>query len=384
MDFERSNQHEFNGNASLKKLFGEYRVTNYARFIRFTELEGNIIDDGILTWYDAREQHPTRSEYRLYFKDNKVMETALSGDLFIIARRPDGELLVIISEQNSTVENQLKWLFGIEESVGIFNFMEMDNKNREMNFPAMIILDELGVDTLTESDEYIDHLIEPFISKGFPKTSIFSNLARDALKNAEPFEFPDETIIEWMNLEETMFRRLEKHIVSNRLSAGFSDHGEVDVDGFIHFSLSVQNRRKSRVGHALENHLEEIFKVHGLSFDKGKVTENNSKPDFLFPGLKEYQSSSFSEEQLTMLGVKTTCKDRWRQVLAEAERINHKHLFTLEPGITEKQTDQMKYNNLQLVVPQALFETYSIRQNNYLMNLKEFISEIKRKEKAMG
>jgi hypothetical protein len=31
-----------------------------------------------------------------------------------------------------------------------------------------------------------------------------------------------------------------------------------------------------------------------------------------------------------MLGAKTTCKDRWRQVLTEAIKIPHKHLFTLE------------------------------------------------------
>jgi hypothetical protein len=30
-----------------------------------------------------------------------------------------------------------------------------------------------------------------------------------------------------------------------------------------------------------------------------------------------------------MLGVKTTCSDRWRQVLAEADRIQLKHLLTL-------------------------------------------------------
>jgi hypothetical protein len=28
-----------------------------------------------------------------------------------------------------------------------------------------------------------------------------------------------------------------------------------------------------------------------------------------------------------MPGVKSTCKDRWRQVLAEADRIDHKHLL---------------------------------------------------------
>jgi len=27
-----------------------------------------VVADGLLTWYDAREQHPTRSEHRLYLQ----------------------------------------------------------------------------------------------------------------------------------------------------------------------------------------------------------------------------------------------------------------------------------------------------------------------------
>lgn len=50
----------------------------------------------------------------------------------------------------------------------------------------------------------------------------------------------------------------------------------------------------------------------------------------------------FSIIACTMLGVKSTCKDRWRQVLSEAKRIDNKHLATLEPGISENQTAEMQ------------------------------------------
>ncbi len=52
-----------------------------------------------------------------------------------------------------------------------------------------------------------------------------------------------------------------------------------------------------------------------------------------------------------MLGVKSTCKDRWRQVLSEAARIPDKCLLTVEPGISENQTNEMQANRLQLVLP---------------------------------
>ena len=59
-----------------------------------------------------------------------------------------------------------------------------------------------------------------------------------------------------------------------------------------------------------------------------------------------------------MLGAKSTLKDRWRQVLSEAERIDNKHLLTLEPGISENQTSEMQVKQLQLVLPRKLHESF--------------------------
>lgn len=83
-----------------------------------------------------------------------------------------------------------------------------------------------------------------------------------------------------------------------------------------------------------------------------------------------------------MLGVKSTCKDRLRQVLSEAEKINNKHLLTLQPGISENQTNEMKSNNLQLVIPKGLHQTYQDEQKNWLMSFSDFINLIE--EKAMS
>ncbi|WP_419649887.1 type II restriction endonuclease [Thiolapillus sp.] len=130
------------------------------------------------------------------------------------------------------------------------------------------------------------------------------------------------------------------------LKEGFGD----DVDSFISFSLSVQNRRKSRAGHALENHLEEIFISRQICYQRGATTENRARPDFLFPSGGEYHDPFFDSNLLTMLGAKSTCKDRWRQVLSEAERIPDKHLLTLETAISTAQTDEMRGHRLQLVV----------------------------------
>jgi len=235
----------------------------------------------------------------------------------------------------------------------------------------------LGIDAGESDEGYLPDLLEKF-KDNFPPRKVFSAYARDTLPRKFNTDDPDEIILAWMEHEEMLFRTLERHIVGDRLSKGFGN----DVDGFVAYSLSVQNRRKSRVGHALENHLEFIFKSKRIRYARQAVTENKAKPDFLFPGRAEYLDLTFSVDLLSVLGVKSTCKDRWRQVLSEAKRIPDKHLFTLEPGISENQTDEMKSNRVQLVVPQGIHETYRASQREWIMNLGGFIELVKRKEKV--
>lgn len=76
-----SNQHEFNGVAALKGIFGLNRVTMKAIF----SVRGDHISELVnVTWYDARDQHPSRTEYRLYFQGNVVMQRARAGDNILI------------------------------------------------------------------------------------------------------------------------------------------------------------------------------------------------------------------------------------------------------------------------------------------------------------
>jgi hypothetical protein len=57
-----------------------------------------------------------------------------------------------------------------------------------------------------------------------------------------------------------------------------------------------------------------------------------------------------------MLAAKTTCKDRWRQILNEADRIPAKHLLTLQEGVSEGQFREMNDAGVRLVVPRALHD----------------------------
>ncbi len=366
----RSNQHEFNGVQDLKRILGKDKRTLPARFIYLGEKEKDTaVADGSVTWYDAKEPHPPRSEYRLYFPTTPVSEKASDGDLLVIGKRPDGSVLVLVAQAGSTVENQVLWLFGLHDFAGT-RFAVRDIKNGgdiRLNFAGKFILEALGLELETD-ENYLDAMLKEFPS-GFPATRRFSTFARSVLKGVSSVDDPDGALVAWIDKEETLFRTLERYLVVERIQKGFGS----DVDAFIEFSLSVHNRRKSRAGFALENHMEQVFRDNGVRYSRGQVTENRSRPDFLFPGAKEYHDPAFPTRRLSMLGTKSTCKDRWRQVLAEAEKIRNKHLLTLEPGISEDQTNEMKANRLQLVLPSGLHATYKPAQRAWLMDISAFI-----------
>src|SRR3546814_4977886 len=48
----------------------------------------------------------------------------------------------------------------------------------------------------------------------------------------------------------------------------------------------------------------------GVQYARGAETENKNKPDFLFPGPQAYHDDLFPRDRLTMLGAKSTLKDR--------------------------------------------------------------------------
>ncbi|GFR77854.1 restriction endonuclease EcoRII, partial [Elysia marginata] len=321
-----SNQHEFNGVEGLRDMLGEPvgKHGYEAQFLYLTDSdEFPIVESGFLTWYDARqrariERGVMRYEYRLYFPTNTASQLANEGDTLIIAKKPDNTLLAIIAEAETTISRQLLWLFGFTNDLhpSFSVRQELETEQDQIAFASRFVLESIGIDVETSAETFLDAMLQKF-GKAFPKTSVFSAYARSTLPDINPQDDYDAALMVWMEREEILFRTMEKHIIGERLAQGFGG----DVDDFIAFSLSVQNRRKSRAGLALENHLEALFSECSISYSRGAMTEHKSKPDFIFPSIEHYHDNDFEPNNLTMLGVKSSCKDRWRQVLTEANKI---------------------------------------------------------------
>lgn len=197
----------------------------------------------------------------------------------------------------------------------------------------------------------------------------------DFVSELFPFndQSPDKRLLKRREQEYIVFRMVEDLHALPLIEKGFNC-----VEDFVALANSISNRRKSRAGRSLELHLEQIFIEENLNtFETQATTEGNKKPDFLFPSLHAYKDDDFPSGQLQMLAVKTTLKDRWRQILNEANRIPKKYLFTLQEGVSENQFQEILAEGVTLVVPESLIRKFPKEHRDKLLSLAQFIAHIK-------
>lgn len=189
-------------------------------------------------------------------------------------------------------------------------------------------------------------------------------------------EVSDKRLLKRRECEYEIFQSVEEAVELPVILKGFSS-----VNEFVDRAQSILQRRKSRSGRSLELHLREIFLEDGLSegrnFSSQSESEPGKRPDFIFPSEAAYKEPSFPSEKLRMLAAKTTCKDRWRQILNEADRIRTKHLLTLQEGVSENQFREMSESGVRLVVPEDLHHAYPGSVRPLLLSLESFIGNIR-------
>ncbi len=213
----------------------------------------------------------------------------------------------------------------------------------------------------------------------FPASDVMSAAARKIENGIYDHEEyirlrPDNKLISWSEIEYRLFRAIENDRYGKLVAKGFSC-----VDDFIEKANTVLNRRKSRAGKSLEHHLGAIFTGNGIQFEGQVITEGNKRPDFIFPSASAYHDDSFPIGKLVFLAAKTTCKDRWRQILNEADRFRGqtKYLCTLQQGMTIKQMNEMAAEKVVLVVPQPYVKSYPRNTAMQIITLARFIDLVK-------
>lgn len=187
---------------------------------------------------------------------------------------------------------------------------------------------------------------------------------------------PDERLLRRRACEFEVFGSLEEAVELPIIRQGFHD-----LEDFLARAQTILQRRKSRSGRSLELHARQVFLEENLSegrdFSHQPESDPGQKPDFLFPSEAAYKNAAFPTDRLRMLAVKTTCKDRWRQITREANRIPLKHLLTIQEGVSENQFREMTESGVKLVVPSGLVTSFPESVRPHLQSLESFIGDVR-------
>jgi hypothetical protein len=389
VDPATSRGHEFQGVEALKDLLGISERRTFATTYMILSDDDPIVSVGSTgEWYDSRENQPHRApEWRLYYPAavDQIQVKMRAGDLLVIALTKDSKLVILLAPRDSTREAQLRVLFALRETEHEPMQSQKFGSDAAIGFVATEILEELGLAAPASESRgdgatviAMAEELSRVYPRSLPRGKEVSGLVQSRLADVDPILDPDGTLVRWIEAEEALFRRWEDGLIERRLKDGFmSPAGETDVQAFRDFSMSIRQSRVSRAGGALQLHTSRILVANGIEFDAQATTENGERPDFLFPGERSYHDSLYPPAQLRMLAVKFTAKDRWRQVLNEAVRIERKHLLTLEATISLPQLKAIESAKLQLVLPQPYLDLYPAPTRTSLNSLKDFLGELR-------
>jgi len=122
-----------------------------------------------------------------------------------------------------------------------------------------------------------------------------------------------------------------------------------NFDEFDSYFLSLIQSRKPRAGSAFQYTLKELFKKLNYPFKEEASVEG--KPDFLLPGEKHYKENA---PDCIIFTIKTTTRERWKQILIEGRKGLGQFLGTMDNGISENILKDMLANRINVVVPKNL------------------------------
>lgn len=307
----------------------------------------------------------TRNEYRItgFGRNFPFLKSEYTGSLLVILKQKNGEYKGYVLETEQDIEYFLDY-FGITPiETNQLLTTSFINSEKEENQAIKEFIESLTIDFPSSEQMSIE-------------AQRIQNLIYDHIEKVQLN--PDDKLLDWTEVEYRLFRALEHERYGTIIKNGFSD-----VDKFIEMANQVLNRRKSRAGKSLEHHLSSLFTGNNITFTPQAITEGNKKPDFIFPSIELYHDNSYPISKLASLAAKTTCKDRWRQVLNEADRLRseNKFLCTLQQAISSAQLEEMKNEKVILVVPERYIKTYPEKYQNDIWTLKKFIGYIQEIEK---
>lgn len=310
--------------------------------------------DSRIKWYGA-----AKSEFRLtrFGPDFEYFRDAFLGSLLVLVPRSYNEFLGHVLSADEDVEEFLA-------AVGCGPIATWGSYEADAD-PTPPKPESI--------EECLDRRFEPWIAAldEFPDGETVMARALTSLQDCNRMlsgSTPDDRLMQGVRAEYMLFKRIEEKVSAREISRTFKT-----VDDFLKTARTIQNRRMARAGRSLELHVAHILKTYLIPFSPQPAVRG--RPDMLIPSEAEYTSGS--RDRVVALGIKTTCKDRWRQVLDEAPGVGQKFLLTLQQGISASQLDLMKSHALRLVVPAELHDRYPDSHRAEILTVDGFIQHVR-------
>lgn len=351
---------------SISIIFDEpgEKGENKERWAKISWQDGSIETESRFIYYGRG----TRNEYRItnFGRGFPFVRPEYTGALFILVETDPEDYKAFMLNSDDEIQQFLD-TFGMTpaETNRLINEEKVNADAREK----------------AEIDRFIANLQEDFpVSEEMSKEARFLSYQR-LLGDSMIVSNPDKILLEWTEEEYKLFRAIENARYGQDIRKGFAS-----VDDFVVLANKVLNRRKSRAGKSLEHHLAAIFDGNKIRYTPQAITEGNKRPDFIFPSEEDYHNASFSIDRLCSLAAKTTCKDRWRQILNEGDRFRgrYKYLCTMQQGISSAQMDEMEAEKVILVVPKPYISSYPSDRQNRIWTISHFVKFVKEMEEIDG
>ena len=308
----------------------------------------------VVKWYGQG----TRSEYRLtrFGKDFPWRTVDNLGSLLVLIPKSLDHFIAYVLDLDEDIE-EFQAALGIEV---------IDSW----------VLYEKGLTKYETEDGCLNKRFRDFAATvdDFPAGRVFSETTRSAMLDCiASFGSlnSDEQLVRFVREEYELYKMVERKVREPEVQRLFSS-----IEDFLETAQKILQARKSRAGRSLENHVEHLLRQAAIPFQMRQIVDG-TRPDIIIPSKAHYDDASYPDKRLYMIGVKTTCKDRWRQVTQEAPRIKLKHILTLQKGISAKQLEEIHRSKVLLIVPESLHKEYPPEFRSQLLSVHTFIDKLR-------
>ncbi|MFN8648094.1 MAG: type II restriction endonuclease [Gemmatimonadales bacterium] len=356
-----SHQHELNATALWRGLgFPKGRSEGGLSLLCYlTPGNDPVLLEGSFTLYNSRAKQPRRSpEYRLYYRLPGLEEFARPEDLLVLCRAGAGaELHGLIARPGTPMERQLERLLRLGDDAALRNLVVREAARPQQGdavewvgtlFPAA------DIPTLGKAVSEHALLESSVASRRIPSTRAMADAGRDLARDVWGTGLnADEYIQRGLEAESGLYFAIEKEVGGLELRALLRD-GAAELDEMLAWALRIQQSRKSRRGQSLQHHFASLLDREGIPYAAQCQTEGSERPDFIIPGHAQYHDPAYPADRLMMVACKSTVRERWAQVLREAERIRTKFLLTVDEGMSAELLRSMNQRAILVFVPTGI------------------------------